>query len=72
MSNLKYYFIAKEFSTTMQASENSMTANIKRDREVNPVTTPASKSLVSSQASSNVITGKRENEIKENETKHPQ
>ena len=36
---------------------NSMTANIKREIKVDPVTTPASKSLVSSQASSIVVLG---------------
>ncbi len=43
-----------------------MTANIKKDREVNPVTTPASKPLISSQASSNVVIDKEAKQSKEN------
>lgn len=34
-----------------------MTTSIKKERQVGPVTTPASNSLISSQASSNIVTG---------------
>jgi dephospho-CoA kinase len=50
----QYYFINKK---KRDASENLLTAIIKREMKVDPATTPAPKPLVSSQASSNIVIG---------------
>ena len=61
-TNKRDAFIAfaweKDLKRREETSENVMTANIKREKEVNPVTTPASKPLVSSQASCVIVIGR--------------